>query len=289
MLVISGGRNDPSIVALAAAAKSLDTAHRCLWTGDAQRCVFDWDLQARRLLFNGEPLRMQSCFLRYDVFGDGHDTRPEVSARASAWFTALHGYAASVARIRLPNRRHLAALNKPVQLVWAMQAGLSVPQTWISNDVHAIQARSTQALIAKPINGGDYCRLLAEVLPETAHIDGGAAAPAIVQPRLVAPDIRVFQIGHAQMAFEIESQVLDYRTSSATRVKLLPHVPAGLAAPLAKLNRRMGLDFSAADFKADADSGELQFLEVNSSPMFAAFDHAAKGQLTQAMIGWLVG
>jgi hypothetical protein len=176
-----------------------------------------------------------------------------------------------------------------VQLVWAMQAGLKVPQTWISNDVHAIQARSDQALIAKPINGGDYCRLLAEVLPETAHIDGGAAAPAIVQPQLVAPDIRVFQIGHAQMAFEIESQVLDYRTSSATRVKAMRRVPAGVAEPLAKLNRRMGLDFSAADFKADAATGELQFLEVNSSPMFAAFDHAAKGLLTQAMIGWLAG
>jgi hypothetical protein len=288
VLVISGGRNDPSIVSLQAAAERLRAPHQCVWSGDAERCVFDWDVQSGRLRFNDQPLRMRACFVRYDVFADGHDTRPEVGARAAAWFTALHSYAVSAPRIRVPNRRHLAAINKPVQLVWAAQAGLAVPQSWVSNDVHAIQARSTQPLIAKPINGGDYCRLLAEVLPETVHINGGAAAPAIIQPRLVAPDIRVFQIGPAQMAFEIESEVLDYRTSAATRVKALPRIPRGIAGPLAKLNRRMGLDFSAADFKADAQSGALQFLEVNSSPMFAAFDHAARGKLTAAMLRWLL-
>jgi D-alanine-D-alanine ligase-like ATP-grasp enzyme len=47
---------------------------------------------------------------------------------------------------------------------------------------------------------------------------------------------------------------------------------------------RLGLDFGAADFKTDPDTGELIFLELNTSPMFAKFDLVSGGQLTAAII-----
>lgn len=41
---------------------------------------------------------------------------------------------------------------------------------------------------------------------------------------------------------------------------------------------RIGLDFAAADYKTCADTGKLKFLEVNTAPMFVAFDCAEKAQ-----------
>jgi D-alanine-D-alanine ligase-like ATP-grasp enzyme len=60
-------------------------------------------------------------------------------------------------------------------------------------------------------------------------------------------------------------------------------VPRELCA-LRKLMTRLGLDFGAADFKTDPDTGELIFLELNTSPMFAKFDLVSGGQLTAAII-----
>lgn len=45
----------------------------------------------------------------------------------------------------------------------------------------------------------------------------------------------------------------------------------------------------AADFKACPRTGRLLFLEVNSGPMFSAFDAAGHGCLTAAMADWLAG
>jgi D-alanine-D-alanine ligase-like ATP-grasp enzyme len=38
------------------------------------------------------------------------------------------------------------------------------------------------------------------------------------------------------------------------------------------------------DFKTDPGTGRLLFLEVNTGPMFAAFNHASNGKLCDAMI-----
>ncbi len=43
------------------------------------------------------------------------------------------------------------------------------------------------------------------------------------------------------------------------------------------------MDYGAADFKTDPETGELVFLELNSSPMFARFDLEINGQLSRAV------
>jgi hypothetical protein len=43
------------------------------------------------------------------------------------------------------------------------------------------------------------------------------------------------------------------------------------------------MDYGAADFKADPETGALRFLEINNGPMFTAFDRASEGRLTRAM------
>ena len=44
------------------------------------------------------------------------------------------------------------------------------------------------------------------------------------------------------------------------------------------------MDFGAADFKTDPESGALTFLELNTSPMFARFDDIAGGRLSDAIV-----
>ena len=48
------------------------------------------------------------------------------------------------------------------------------------------------------------------------------------------------------------------------------------------------LDEAAADFMRDDATGEWCFLEVNSQPMFAAFDDVCDGRLCDAMIDHLL-
>jgi len=49
----------------------------------------------------------------------------------------------------------------------------------------------------------------------------------------------------------------------------------------------MGLDFGAADFKTDPDAGELVFLELNTSPMFARFNEVSQGTtLCRMLMNW---
>jgi hypothetical protein len=49
------------------------------------------------------------------------------------------------------------------------------------------------------------------------------------------------------------------------------------------------LNFSALDFKTCQRTGRLKFLEINTGPMFVAFDKAANGELADGMIHALSG
>jgi len=141
--------------------------------------------------------------------------------------------------------------------------------------------------VVKPINGGDLCRPLSEVLEGTDEREGNAASPAIVQQRLEPPEVRVYVVGRRLFAFRVISDELDYRASNATRVEPYDALPKPLGKALLALAERLGLDWAAADFKTDPSDGELCFLEINSAPMFVAFDQACEGQLCIAMLEWL--
>jgi D-alanine-D-alanine ligase-like ATP-grasp enzyme len=114
-----------------------------------------------------------------------------------------------------------------------------------------------------------------------------AASPAIVQQRLEPPELRVYVVGRRLFGFRVISTELDYRASNQTRVEPEPSLPAALGHALLALAERLGLDWAAADLKTDRESGELCFLEINSAPMFVAFDRAGDGALGDALLDWL--
>jgi glutathione synthase/RimK-type ligase-like ATP-grasp enzyme len=283
-LLLAGGLEDFNLTILEEAAQRARIELLDLRLPAEGSPAFCWDLEADAARFNLKNLSATGAFIRHDVFGGMKDPRPEVSARALAWHQTVMGWLLSRPKIRLFNRQiSQAASNKVAALMLAREAGLRIPQTLITNEAAQFSPAEIESKIAKPVAGGDYCYSLAEALSRTELRNGLAAMPAIVQKRLVAPEVRIYVIGRSAFAFEVRSTSLDYRVNQDAELILLPEIPQEVVL-LRKLMLRLGMDFGAADFKTDPETGQLIFLELNTSPMFARFDQVSNGQLCAAMI-----
>lgn len=288
-LLLAGGEDDPNLAVLVDAAAKAGVELLELRIPSGESPAFCWDPAAGAPRLSGRELKPGGAFIRYDVFAGMKDPRPAVNSRAMAWFQAVIGWLLSDPRIRIFNRdMSQIATNKPASLVCALEAGLSIPATQVTNEVGKFGTNELKSLVAKPVAGGDYCYPLADALNKTELRGGLAATPAIVQKRMVAPEIRIYVIGQFAFAFEVRSRSLDYRVKQDAELILLPEVPKELVM-LRKLMSRLRMDFGAADFKTDPDTGQLLFLELNASPMFARFDEASEGQLCDAIVHELTG
>jgi hypothetical protein len=285
-LLIAGGDADPNITALLAAAERRGVPCQNLLVGKTSHPSLTWDLSTGQLWLEGELVQCSAAFVRHDVFTGLQDGQASSHYRAMAWHTAVTGWLAAHPEIFILNRRNLNQLtNKPLVLKLAHDCGLAIPETLITNDSERMGQYDDERIV-KPINGGGYCESLAEVLERTALKDGRAAAPAIIQHRLVPPEIRIYAVGNQYFAFNVISSELDYRATQNCRVEFIEGEFSSreLTNALGKLLAKLGLDFAAADFKTDACTGRLLFLEVNTGPMFAAFNRASNGKLCDAMI-----
>lgn len=287
-LLLAGGEDDPNLVALANAANKAGIELLELRIPSGESPAFSWNPAESFACLSGRELNPSAAFIRYDVFAGMKDPRPAVNARALAWYQTFMGWLLSEPRIRVFNRDFSQiATNKPASLVYARQAGLRIPATLVTNEVEKFSGDTLDSLVAKPVAGGDYCYPLADALGKTELRGGLAATPAIVQKRLVAPEVRIYVIGQFAFAFEVRSNSLDYRVKQDADLILLPEVPKEVCM-LRELMSRLRVDFGAADFKTDPDTGQLLFLELNISPMFARFDEVSGGQLCEAILQSLV-
>lgn len=282
-LLLAGGDTDPQLVRLLKRAALHGISVHCLLTGQSGSPRLHWDIRQHRLLDGGEEVVATAAFIRQDVFAYLKSNNAQDSASAREWFVSVSGWLLSSPDMRVCNRRFLpcGGVNKPYVLHLALALGFNVADTYVSNDIPAMDALYANAeWILKPVTGGAYCT------PLDKHEGRGnniLSYPQIVQQRLEQPELRVFRVGDAWFGFKILSDVLDYRTSSATRMTEVD-VPTDLVEKLTLLSDHLGLDFAAADFKTDARSGELQFLEINTNPMFAGFDQIAAGALSDALL-----
>jgi hypothetical protein len=255
-----------------------------LLAGASSHPVLTWDLERDALTVDGHALAPRAMFLRHDVFTSMADGRHESASRAYAWYTTLLSWAAAHPRVRLLNRHHTAFVLKPQQLLAARAAGLSIPSTLVTNDAALLDTLDDR--VVKPVAGGDYCQPLSDVLPHAPRRGNALAAPAIVQERLVPPELRVYRVGDRFLSYHIIADALDYRTTPDARVERARNDPR-LIAKLAKFMDAQHLEFGAADFKMQPKTRRMLFLEVNSGPMFAAFDAASEGAVSRAITRWL--
>lgn len=287
-LLVAGGGLDPNLARLIEIAERGQVPICDIRHGQADSPAFTWHLNQAQPTLGSQRLSARGAFIRYDVFGNMANGNSGASKRASGWYQTLYGWLLSQPQIRLLNRDQVPAVgNKPAMLLAAQKLGLPIPETWITNEAQQLEQYAAANTIAKPVAGGDFCYSLAE-LKSIPFRDGCAAMPAIVQNRLVAPEVRIYVVGDYEFAFEIRSQHLDYRVQQDAAVIPLAAVPPEVE-PLRKLMATLQMDFGAADFKTDPQTQQLVFLELNSSPMFARFDQTVEGKLCEAIIQTLVG
>lgn len=282
MLLIAGGELDTNINVLVKRAKERDIDHRAILVGAEAEPAIHIDLDHGTFSLDGEEIAPKGCFIRQDVFLYPTAEMGRAQVRAQNWYCAVRGWFDACSDTRLFNRfATVRENNKIFNLMAARKSGLRVPPTVITNTLSAFVS-DNRAMIEKPVAGGEYTSLLSDSVKAETR-----TGPRFVQPRLLRPEYRVYRIGATLMAFELRSDELDYRRTRD--VTLMPvSVPADIAGPLVRLCDRLDLDFSAADFMLDED-GNLNFLEVNSQPMFAAFDKAVEGRLCDAILDELMG
>jgi glutathione synthase/RimK-type ligase-like ATP-grasp enzyme len=289
-LLVAGGDADPNLRSLLRRARERGLPVLELLAGADRTPALTWDVQADTLVVDGAEVRPAAGFMRYDVFHAMADRRAAVGFRAQAWYATLHGWLLAHRGVRMVNRGYAGQVSKPYMLSVAAACGLRIPRTLITNDLDALEGiPGAGEMIAKPVPGGGYTQRVGELLRDTERREGRAAAPAIVQQRLVAPEVRIYGVGGRFIPFRVISDQLDYRADDATRVEPLPLEGIGprLVGALSRLMERLGMEYGGADFKTDAATGELVFLEINSGPMFAAFDRASGGAVSDALLDWL--
>lgn len=287
MLVIAGGDADPNILWLARRLANDGLAHLMLGAGVTSTPRLVWRLTDDRLWVNGHEVKPTAVFLRYDVFAHAKDPRPERHKQAGSWYHTMLSWALAHEDVAFLNRRYGARqASKPYVLHLAGRFGLAIPESLVTNDVQVFDRLDLDGWITKPVTGGEYTAVLADALKDPAWGGRWAESPAIVQRRLVTPDLRVYRVGEAWFGFELRSEKLDYRVDADVKITALTP-PSDLTLPLGRLMEHLGLDFGAADFKRCPETGDYRFLEVNSAPMFSAFDRIASGALSGAILDWL--
>lgn len=290
LVLIAGGEADPHLLSLVRRAMEREVPALEFLTGSDRTPSLTWDMEADRLLLDGQEVSPGACFLRYDVFHTLADKRPSVEFRAQAWYTALYGWMLAHDDVRMLNRGFGGLTNKPHVLTEAARCGLRIPRTLVTNDLEFLDTLpGAEGMIAKPVPGGGFTQGVGDLLRSTPRRDGRSAAPAFVQDRLVAPEVRIYGVGGRFIPFRVVSDLLDYRADEDTRVEPLPLevVDAGVVTGLAQLMDRLRLEFGAADFKTDAETGELVFMEINSGPMFAGFDRVSNNAVSDAILDYL--
>jgi hypothetical protein len=287
MIIIAGGDADPNIALLAGRLAARYMPHLMLCVGTSSLPHLTWSLADDRLQVNGVEVRPSAFFLRHDVFTYLADRQPASWTRASRWYQTLMSWVLAHEDVAFLNRGHgTRYASKPHILHLARRLGLATPESLVTNDLQVLEAADGAEWVIKPVNGGEYTRLLADARVDEAWRGRCAAAPAIIQHRLVGPELRIYRVGERWFAFSLQSEALDYRATADVVIGTLP-APDSLTVPLGRLMDQLGLDFGAADFKACPETGRQLFLEVNSAPMFAAFDRVARGALSDAILDWL--
>jgi hypothetical protein len=274
-VLVAGGDADLNLHSLLFELERQRVSCVRLLAGSETHPVLTWDLADDVLTLGGEVIAPRAVFLRHDVF-----STPS-AARAFAWYTTVLSWAMAHRDVRLLNRHHAGHLLKPQQLLLARECGLDIPSTLITNDAAALERM--QGRIAKPVAGGEYTQPLENALAAAPRRDHALAAPAIVQEMLVPPELRIYRTGDTFVSFHVIASTLDYRTDAKARVELVKN-DRRLIAGLRKLTDALRLDFAAADFKQCPKTERMLFLEVNSGPMFAAFDAVSDRAVSRTIV-----
>ena len=166
--------------------------------------------------------------------------------------------------VKAYNRKHRSSeVEKLYNLHLAKNYNLNIPKTFCG-----IELKDTDTIV-KPIMGG-------------AHASEGNKAiyPAIIQKKIVGINKRLFIIKNKTFCFDIITNALDYRDDINSTLKL-GNMNKNTINNSKKLAKKLGLNFCALDFIND--NNKDWFLEINTMPMFSAFNIKTNNKLAKTI------
>jgi glutathione synthase/RimK-type ligase-like ATP-grasp enzyme len=194
------------------------------------------------------------------------------------------------------------AAYKPVQLVHAALAGLTVPDTLITNEPDAVRKFAADGPMVTKLVGGMaldeegvrknvYTRLLeAEDLTDLRGVEHTTHVFQRWVPK--AQECRVTVIGQHITAAEItagsQQGYVDYRTDYDNLTYELVDPPEQVTTGIRLLMSGFGLIFGALDFVITPD-GEWVFLEINPTGQYGFIEHATGAPLSAQLADLLTG
>ena len=181
------------------------------------------------------------------------------------------------------NRSDPSATNnsKPYQLTVIRQAGLGIPETFISNDAEAARRflSANPDSIYKSISGiRSIVRRVSDA--QYGFMDDVNWCPALFQRVVEGSNYRAHVLNDLVLAVRIESSQLDYRYGHTTMVAA--ELPAEVAGKCRRLSSMLGLHFSGIDLMRTPDD-EWYCFEVNSSPGYSYFEQGSGQPISAAL------
>ena len=254
-------------------------------------------------------LKLDQCFVRGTgilsiwwrrpngfVTSRGAATNSVSNFNRNEYSALLHGALSSLAVPILNDpSMEMRASRKPFQLSVAHSLGLSIPETIISNDPHAIQTfweKRDQNCIYKTLTPMEGRLLETRRLTEADfdEIDKVRHAPIIVQEIVQGLDIRINVIGNEIFGAEVVPTTLEAELDCRIdpRVKWEKHaVDEALQRDLRAFVRRLGLDYGSIDMRRTLE-GRYVFFEINPSGQFLFIEIDTGHPLSDAMAAMLL-
>ena len=227
-----------------------------------------------------------------------HHALDDASDRAlvdNEWKYALYGALDNEFRGTWINdpQRNRRAENKLVQLRAAVDSGLRVPRTLVSQDPAAVRRFCAESgprgAIVKAVRGARR-RFLWAVRVDESRLDDGSIAlsPAIYQ-ELIPGDVhlRICCFGEEIRTFALESAELDWRNDLSVPCREF-RLDEESRQRIADVLRRLGLRMAVMDAKLTPD-GELVWLEANPQGQFLFVQGMTGVDLIEPFASFLVG
>lgn len=213
------------------------------------------------------------------------------------WHEAIHGaYQLMPCPWMNPLHADEVASHKALQLAFAPQVGLRVPETLMTSDADAAREfvarqeaqgrRAVYKIFAATHQVWRETRLVGPA--DLEHLPSLHLAPVIFQEYVPAvADIRVTLVGDRVFAMSISGgPEVDFRLGLGRARTSAFDLPEPVVTALGALMTRFGLVYGAVDLRLTAE-GELVFLEVNPAGEFLFVEAGAGHPVTDAVADWL--
>jgi len=222
-----------------------------------QAANIEWNVTEDVLYVEGQPVTdLDSIFVRNNVF-------EESTYKTYNNFYIMKDYLQSHNITRYNKHYKNDNVTKLNNLIVAKKVGLRIPYTEVT------ERTTRDNTIIKPVLGGQHT------------LEGNEAVyPCIIQQKITGKNKRLYVINDKHFAFEVVTDKLDYRDDPESTV-VVTEIDDATVEKVKHLMCRLNLNFGASDFMEDEEG--LWFLEVNTGPMFVAFDMQVQGKLAETI------